>query len=183
MRVGPLRRGPDNVKTPVECVQFTTFPSEGELVDTSFVVNHRWIDERPEMENLLVTNRHIVGESKAGCVTLTLVGTTTRATLWLALALEDRENTRVMALSHELRRVINGNVRERLAREGRIHGAASESERLASKGYANAERSLPATTQRATWRRATGAGRQASNTGTGPCCSTRITEAQSPRLA
>ena len=47
-----------------------------------------------------------------------------------------------MAPSHELRRGINGHIRERLAREGRIHGAALEAERLVSKGYTNAEKAL-----------------------------------------
>ena len=74
MRVGPIRRGPYNMKTSAEGVLFTTFPIEGELVGTSFVVNHRWNEERPELGYFLVTNRHIVGESKTGFVTLTLVG-------------------------------------------------------------------------------------------------------------
>ena len=47
-----------------------------------------------------------------------------------------------MAPSHELRQEINGHIRERLAREGRIHGPAMESERLVSKGYTNAEKAL-----------------------------------------
>ena len=37
---------------------------------------------------------------------------------------------------------INGHVRERLAREGRIHGPALQSERLVSKGYTHAEKAL-----------------------------------------
>ena len=36
----------------------------------------------------------------------------------------------------------NGHVRERLAREGRIHGPALQSERLISKGYTNAEKAF-----------------------------------------
>ena len=55
---------------------------------------------------------------------------------------EARENTGVMAPSHELRQAINGHIRERLAREGRIHGPAMQAERLVSKGYTNAEKSL-----------------------------------------
>ena len=42
----------------------------------------------------------------------------------------------------KLRQEINGNIRERLAREGRIHGPAMESERLVSQGYTNAEKAL-----------------------------------------
>ena len=44
--------------------------------------------------------------------------------------------------SHELRQEINRHIRERLAREGRIHGAVMQSERLVSKGYTNAEKVL-----------------------------------------
>ncbi len=64
------------------------------------------------------------------------------AARWLRLSQEERENTGVMAPSHELRQAINGHIRERLAREGRIHGPAMESERLVSKGYTNAEKAL-----------------------------------------
>ena len=64
------------------------------------------------------------------------------AARWLALSEQARANTGVMAPSHELRRQINGHIRERLAREGRIHGPAMESERLVSKGYTNAEKAL-----------------------------------------
>ena len=64
------------------------------------------------------------------------------AARWLALSEEERANTGVMAPSHELRQQINGHIRERLAREGRIHGPAMESERLVSKGYTNAEKAL-----------------------------------------
>ena len=74
MRVGPIRRGPYNMKTPAEDVLFTTVPIEGELVGTSFVVNHRWSEKRPDLGCFLVTNRHIVGKSKTGWVTLTVVG-------------------------------------------------------------------------------------------------------------
>ena len=66
------------------------------------------------------------------------------AARWLALSPEVRERTGVMAPSHELRQGINGHIRQRLAREGRVHGPAMESERLASKGYTNAERALAA---------------------------------------
>ncbi|MDE0407201.1 MAG: relaxase domain-containing protein [Alphaproteobacteria bacterium] len=66
------------------------------------------------------------------------------AARWLRLDHESRANTGVMAPSHELRQAINGHIRERLAREGRIHGAALESERLVSKGYTHAEKALAA---------------------------------------
>ena len=61
---------------------------------------------------------------------------------WLSLGPEARENTGVMAPSHELRREINEHIRERLAREGRIHGPAMQAERLVSRGYTNAEKAL-----------------------------------------
>ena len=64
------------------------------------------------------------------------------AARWLRLSEEARANTGVMAPSHELRQAINGHIRERLAREGRIHGPAMASERLVSKGYTNAEKAL-----------------------------------------
>ncbi len=64
------------------------------------------------------------------------------AARWLRLDEEARANTGVMAPSHELRLQINGHIRERLDREGRIHGRAMVSERLVSKGYTNAEKAL-----------------------------------------
>ncbi len=64
------------------------------------------------------------------------------AARWLRLDEEARANTGVMAPSHELRQAINGHIRERLAREGRIHGPAMASERLVSRGYTNAEKAL-----------------------------------------
>ena len=64
------------------------------------------------------------------------------AARWLRLSQHERENTGVMAPSHELRQQINGHIRERLAREGRIHGPTMESERLVSKGYTGAEKAL-----------------------------------------
>ena len=66
------------------------------------------------------------------------------AARWLRLSNENRENTGVMAPSHTLRREINGHIRERLAREGRLHGPAMESERLVSKGYTGPEKALAA---------------------------------------
>ena len=64
------------------------------------------------------------------------------AARWLKLSPEQRENTGVMAPSHALRQEINGHIRERLAREGRIHGPAMSAERLVSKGYTHAEKAL-----------------------------------------
>ena len=53
-----------------------------------------------------------------------------------------RECTGVMAPSHELREGINAHIRERLAREGRIAGPVLQTQRLVSKGYTNAEKTL-----------------------------------------
>ncbi|MCY3846064.1 MAG: relaxase domain-containing protein [Acidobacteria bacterium] len=64
------------------------------------------------------------------------------AARWLRLSEEGRATTGVMAPSHALRQQINGHIRERLAREGRLHGLAMQSERLLSKGYTNAEKAL-----------------------------------------
>ncbi len=66
------------------------------------------------------------------------------AARWLRLSPEQRENTGVMAPSHELRQAINGHVRERLSREGAIHGPSFRSERLVSRGYTRAEKALAA---------------------------------------
>ena len=49
-----------------------------------------------------------------------------------------------MAPSHELRVAINGHIRERLAREGAIHGPSFQGERLVSHGYTRAEKALTA---------------------------------------
>ena len=66
------------------------------------------------------------------------------AARWLRLSPRERENTGLMAPSHELRQVINGHIRDRLARDGAIHGPALNVERLVSYGYTNAEKSLAA---------------------------------------
>ena len=66
------------------------------------------------------------------------------AARWLRLSPQERENTGVMAPSHELRVAINGHIRERLAREGAIHGPAFHGERLVSHGYTRAEKALAA---------------------------------------
>ena len=49
-----------------------------------------------------------------------------------------------MAPSHAIREEINAIVRERLVRDGIVHGPAAVTERLVSKGYTNAEKSLAA---------------------------------------
>ncbi len=64
------------------------------------------------------------------------------AARWLALPDAERERTGVMAPSHELRQTINGHIRTRLAREGRLHGPFLDSMRLVSKGYTNAEKAV-----------------------------------------
>ena len=66
------------------------------------------------------------------------------AARWLRLSPRERENTGLMAPSHELRQAINGHIRDRLARDGAIHGPAFDAERLVSYGYTNAEKSLAA---------------------------------------
>ncbi|MDE0458905.1 MAG: relaxase domain-containing protein [Chromatiales bacterium] len=66
------------------------------------------------------------------------------AARWLKLSPEEREKTGVMAPSHELRVAVNGHIRERLAREGAIHGPAFQGERLVSCGYTRAEKALAA---------------------------------------
>ena len=66
------------------------------------------------------------------------------AARWLALSPEERANAGLMAPSHALREGINEIVRERLVRDGVVHGPAMTGERLVSKGYTNAEKSLAA---------------------------------------
>ena len=61
------------------------------------------------------------------------------AARWLKLSPRERENTGLMAPSHELRREINGHIRE-----GRILGPALQTERLVSYGYTNAEKAVAA---------------------------------------
>ena len=64
------------------------------------------------------------------------------AARWLALSPEKRENAGLMAPSHALRQDINEIVRERLVRDGVVHGPALMGERLVSRGYTNAEKTL-----------------------------------------
>ena len=66
------------------------------------------------------------------------------AARWLALSPEERANAGLMAPSHGLREEINAIVRERLVRDGTVHGPAMESERLVSRGYTSAEKTLAA---------------------------------------
>ena len=66
------------------------------------------------------------------------------AARWLGLSPEKREKTGLMAPSHELRKGINGIVRERLVRDEVVHGPSLTGEVLVSKGYTNAEKSLVA---------------------------------------
>ncbi len=66
------------------------------------------------------------------------------AARWLALSPGEREVTGLMAPSHALREKTNTIVRERLVRDGVIDGPAIDGERLVSRGYTNAEKSLAA---------------------------------------
>ncbi len=66
------------------------------------------------------------------------------AARWLALSPDQRARTGLMAPSHGLRERINEIVRERLVRDGAVHGPAMNAERLVSRGYTNAEKTLAA---------------------------------------
>ena len=66
------------------------------------------------------------------------------AARWLALSPEARANAGLMAPSHAIRERINEIVRERLVRDGTVHGPAMATERLVSKSYTNAEKTLAA---------------------------------------
>ncbi len=66
------------------------------------------------------------------------------AARWLALSPDERARTGLMAPSHGLRERINEIVRERLVRDGAVHGPAMNAERLVSYGYTNAEKTLAA---------------------------------------
>ena len=61
---------------------------------------------------------------------------------WLKLSAEERDRTGVMAPSHALRQQINAHIRERLARDGAIHGRTFHGERLVSLGYTRAEKGI-----------------------------------------
>ena len=64
------------------------------------------------------------------------------AARWLNLSPEARANAGLMAPSHSLRKEINATVRERLVRDGAVHGPAMNAERLVSRGYTNAEKTF-----------------------------------------
>ena len=64
------------------------------------------------------------------------------AARWLKLSPRERDNAGLMAPSHALRERINWIVRERLVRDGRVRGPALETERLISRGYTHAEKSM-----------------------------------------
>ena len=64
------------------------------------------------------------------------------AARWLALSPEARANAGLMAPSHAIRERINEIVRERLVRDGTVHGPAMNRERLVSRGYTDAEKTL-----------------------------------------
>ena len=66
------------------------------------------------------------------------------AARWLALSPGERANAGLMAPSHGLREDINAIVRERLVRDGVVHGPAMTVERLVSRGYTSAEKTLAA---------------------------------------
>ena len=66
------------------------------------------------------------------------------AARWLALPPERRARTALLAPSHALRERINGIVRERLVRDGIVRGPALKGERLVSRGYTNAQKTLAA---------------------------------------
>ena len=66
------------------------------------------------------------------------------AARWPALSPQERANAGLMAPSHALREEINAIVRERLVRDGAVHGPAMNGERLVSRGYTNAEKTLAA---------------------------------------
>ena len=69
------------------------------------------------------------------------------AARWLALSPEERANAGLMAPSHGLRQDINAIVRERLVRDGAVQGPAITVERLFSRGYTSAEKTLAANYQ------------------------------------
>ena len=66
------------------------------------------------------------------------------AARWLKLSPEERADAGLMAPSHALREDINAIVRERLVRDGVVHGPAMTTERLVSRGYTNAEKTVAA---------------------------------------
>ena len=114
------------------------------------------------------------------------------AARWLRLDDNARANTGVMAPSHALRQGINGHIRERLAREGRITGRPWCRSGWSRRATPTPKRRLPRTTDRATWWRSTvptsgWASRRATNGRSwesiarpARCCSTTERAARSP---
>ena len=66
------------------------------------------------------------------------------AARWLRISPEARARAGLMAPSHTLREEINAIVRDRLVRDGMVHGPAMKSGRLVSHGFTHAEKSLAA---------------------------------------
>ena len=66
----------------------------------------------------------------------------TAATAWLMLSPERREETAIMAPTHQLREEINDHIRDSLARDGIIHGEAVHIDRFDSLRLTQAEREL-----------------------------------------
>ena len=66
------------------------------------------------------------------------------AARWLKRSPAERERTGLMAPSHKLREKINDIVRERLIRDGTVKGPKLMAQRLISRGYTHAEKTLAA---------------------------------------
>ncbi|MCY4349724.1 MAG: relaxase domain-containing protein [Thiotrichales bacterium] len=66
------------------------------------------------------------------------------AARWLALSPGARTHAGLIAPSHKLRERINAIIRERLVADGTVHGPALTTERLVSRGYTHAEKTLAA---------------------------------------
>ena len=81
-----------------------------------------------------------LGSNVAGVKPDNLAGAA--AARWLKLSRQQRENAGLMAPSHALRQEINAIVRERLVRDGQVTGPALETERLISRGYTDAEKTI-----------------------------------------
>ncbi|WP_428102971.1 MobF family relaxase [Candidatus Rariloculus sp.] len=64
------------------------------------------------------------------------------AARWLKLSPQERKNAGLMAPSHALRVEINEIVRERLVRDGQVKGPGIQTERLVSRGYTHAEKTM-----------------------------------------
>ena len=64
------------------------------------------------------------------------------AARWLRLSPQERQNAGLMAPSHALRVHINEIVRERLIRDGQVKGPGIQTERLVSRGYTHAEKTM-----------------------------------------